>query len=211
MIWDCERLITSSNPVILPCSFTAQLLAIDIAAGNQKDTWYKAGFLQSFVEIEGIKFVGNRSKLIFGSQLIEVPYRTYQLQYDPADWLQNISIKIKELSITQLKTIIMSGSYDPGNRPVGADSSVTVAAAITNTVLAVANANRSPEGFIVNNSNKNLWVTFTGVAATAAAPATKVLPNGGNYDIPGGYTGAINGIWEAGATGSCVIHEFSYI
>jgi hypothetical protein len=211
MIWDCERLITSSNPVILPCSFTSQLLAIDIAAGNQKDTWYKAGFLQSFIEIEGTKFVGNRIKLIFGAQLIEVPYRAYQLEYDPADWLQNISIKIKELSITQLQTIIMSGSYDPGNRPVGADSSVTINAAITNTVLAVANANRTPEGYIVNNSNKALWVTFTGVAATAAAPATKVLPNGGNYDIPGGYTGAINGIWENGATGSCVVHEFSYI
>jgi hypothetical protein len=31
------------------------------------------------------------------------------------------------------------------------------------------------------------------------------------YDIPGGYTGIINGIWEAGATGSCVVHEFSYL
>jgi hypothetical protein len=105
----------------------------------------------------------------------------------------------------------MSASYDPGTRPVGADSAVTVNASVTNVVLAAANLNRAPEGFIVNNSGKNLWVTFTGTAATAAAPATKVLPNGGNIDIPGNYTGAINGIWEAAATGSCVVHEFSYV
>ena len=105
----------------------------------------------------------------------------------------------------------MSVSYDPGSRPVGADSAATVTSSVTNVVLAAANLNRAPEGFIVNNSNKSLWVTFTGTAATAAAPATKVLPNGGNIDIPGNYTGAINGIWEAAATGSCVVHEFGYI
>lgn len=104
----------------------------------------------------------------------------------------------------------MSVSYDPGNRAVGNDSSATVASSATNVVLAAANAARAPEGFIVNNGTKNLWVTFTGTAATAAAPATKVLPSGGNIDIPGSYTGAINGIWETGATGSCVVHEFSY-
>jgi hypothetical protein len=105
----------------------------------------------------------------------------------------------------------MSVSYDPGVKAVGNDSAATVVAAVANTVLAAVNANRAPEGFIVNNSNKNLWVTFNGVAATAAAPATKVLPNGGNIDIPGNYTGVINGIWEAAATGSCVVHEFTYV
>ncbi len=105
----------------------------------------------------------------------------------------------------------MSVSYDPGFRPVGVDSAATVNAAVTNTIIAAANLLRAPEGFVVNNSNKNLWVTFTGVAATAAAPATKILPAGGNIDIPGNYTGAINGIWETGATGSCVVHEFSYV
>jgi hypothetical protein len=105
----------------------------------------------------------------------------------------------------------MSVSYDPGSRSVGVDSAATVVSSVTNVVLAAANLNRSTEGFIVNNGTKNLWVTFTGVAATAAAPATKVLPNGGNIDIPGNYTGAINGIWEAAATGSAVVHEFSYV
>ena len=70
---------------------------------------------------------------------------------------------------------------------------------------------RAPEGLVINNSNKNLWVSFTGTAATAAAPSIKILANGGNIDIPGSYTGSVSGIWEAGATGSCVVHEFSYL
>jgi hypothetical protein len=105
----------------------------------------------------------------------------------------------------------MSVSYDPGSRAVGADSAVTVAPSATNIVLVAANVNRAPEGFIINNGTKNLWLTFTGVAATTAVPSVKVLPNGGNIDIPGNYTGAINGIWENASVGGAVVHEFSYV
>jgi hypothetical protein len=177
--------------------------------------WRKAGYLKIESLIDGEYFTVDYKAIEFGNSLIEISLPAYRLSFEPVSNLTaiypNTSISIYQLSPSEVRNLHMSGSYDPGNRPVGADSSATVAAAVTNTVIAAANALRSPEGYIVNNSNKNLWVTFTGVAATAAPPATKVLPNGGNYDIPGGYTGAINGIWEAAATGSCVVHEFSFI
>jgi hypothetical protein len=211
MNWDCQIVIAGSSAVILPCDFTAQLLAIEVRSQVRKDTWFKSGYLHTFVNLDGLSFTGRQFTLGFDRQLIEIPYSSYQLSFQPVEWSVNTTISIKQILTTQYREIIMSASYDPGIRTVGADSASTVNASVANVVLAATNLNRAPEGFIVNNSNKNLWVTFTGTAATAAAPATKVLPSGGNIDIPGNYTGVINGIWEASATGSCVVHEFSYI
>jgi hypothetical protein len=215
MIWDCEQLITSSNPVILPCSFTAQLLAIDIAAGNQKNTWYKAGYLQSFIEIEGTKFVGNRSKLIFGSQLIEVPYRTYQLQYDPADWLQNINIKIKQLSTTQIQTIMPNYASFPasiGGQPVldslpTSFSAPQYLAATLPAAYQCLPANPLRQSFAVTNlGTATVYLDLD--APTAANKRFIAIAAGGTYvsDFP--YVGAVF-IWSINATAqACEIREF---
>ena len=109
----------------------------------------------------------------------------------------------------------MAVSYpNPGLAQVGNDVVTTVTATTSNIVLLAANASRAPECLIVNNSNKNMWLTFTGVAATAAAPAVKIPSSGGTMDIPGSFTGAVNAIWESSLppiTGSAVVHEFSYL
>ena len=81
MIWDCEYLITSSIPTVLPYQFTAQILAIEINASNQKPTWYRAGYLGSFIDFDGEKFSGSKLELNFGKQLIQVPYLNYRLQF----------------------------------------------------------------------------------------------------------------------------------
>jgi hypothetical protein len=209
--WDCEQTIQGNNRILLPCPFTARVLAIDITSANQKATWYRSGWLRAILDVDGQPFIGLDIETTFGQQVVQLPFANYQIDFAPRKWLDSTTIRIKQLTSTQVLNTFMSASYDPGNKPVGNDSAATVAASVTNVVLAAANPLRAPEGFIVNNSTKNLWVTFTGTAATAAAPATKVLPNGGNIDIPGNYTGAINGIWEAGATLSAVVHEFSYI
>jgi hypothetical protein len=208
MIWDCEQLITSSNPVILPCSFTSQLLAIDIAAGNQKDTWYKAGYLQSFIEIEGTKFVGNRIKLIFGSQLIEIPYRTYQLEYDPADWLQNISVKIKQLSATNYQTI-MGVNFSVQPRATGAmvDEVKLTGLTVSQEVMA-ANVDRAEGGTIYNRTNKNMYVKWGILPATAT---DLLVTAGSNIDVPDSYTGAAQAICANGATGSILTQTVSYV
>jgi len=109
----------------------------------------------------------------------------------------------------------MSISYPALGTPVvGAAAITTVVAVTTNAVLALANPSRAPEALIINNSNKNLWFTINGAAATVTPPSIKVPANGGSADIPSGYTGAINGIWEPGGvaiTGSAVIYECSYV
>jgi hypothetical protein len=105
----------------------------------------------------------------------------------------------------------MSISYPPNNQTVGNDVPLTVTASATNAVITPANALRAPEGLIINNANKAMYVTFTGVAATTASPSILIPANGGSVDIPGGYTGAINAIWASGATGTAVVHEFSYL
>ncbi len=177
--------------------------------------WRKAGYLKIESLIDGEYFTVDYKAIEFGNSLIEISLPAYRLSFEPVSNLTaiypNTSISIYQLSPSEVRNLHMSQSYDPGTRAVGPSSEVTVPAAVTNTVLAAANLLRSPEGSITNNSNKNLWVTFKGVAATTAPPCKKVLPNGGNIDIPGGYTGVINGIWEAAATGSCVVDEFSFI
>jgi hypothetical protein len=177
--------------------------------------WRKAGYLKIEVLIDGEYFLVDYKLIEFGNNLIDVALPAYRLSFEPVNQLTvlypNTSISIYQLSPTEVRNLRMSGSYDPGNKPVGPDSETTINASTTNVVAAAANLNRAPEGYIVNNSNKNAWVSWKGTTATTAAPNTKILPNGGNWDIPGNYTGAINIIWEAGATGSCVLHEFSYI
>jgi hypothetical protein len=177
--------------------------------------WRKAGYLKIEALIDGEYFTLDYKPIEFGNSLIEISVPAYRLSFEPVNQLTalypNSSISIYQLLPTEVRSITMSGSYDPGNRPVGPDSATTVPASTSNVIISLANPNRTPEGYIVNNSNKAMWVAFTGNPATTAPPNTKVLPNGGNYDIPGGYTGAIHGIWEANATGSCVLHEFSYI
>jgi hypothetical protein len=93
---------------------------------------------------------------------------------------------------------------------LGNEAVTTVAASVTNVVLDPANPARR-EGFIVNKSNRNLWVAFSSVAATAAAPTSLVPPNS-NINIPDGYTGAINGIWSGPTpTLNAEVHQFNAI
>jgi hypothetical protein len=94
---------------------------------------------------------------------------------------------------------------------VGPAIVTTTPAAATSAILLAANPNRVPNGLILNNGTKNLWVLFGVGPATTAAPSIKLLPNGGAIDIPGGYTGIITGISEAAPNGSCSVYEFSYL
>lgn len=103
----------------------------------------------------------------------------------------------------------MSGSYQATNPSVVNDVPLNLTASVVSVVVVPANPLRSPECLIVNNSNKNMWVTFSTTVATTAPPSIKVIA-GGNYDVPGSYTGVINAVWEAGATGSAVFYGFTY-
>ena len=62
--------------------------------------------------------------------------------------------------------------------------------------LSAANPNRNG-GLVFNKGSKALWIGF-GVPAEKASP-NKVVP-GGLMDIPNGFTGAINIIFDAADT-----------
>jgi hypothetical protein len=108
----------------------------------------------------------------------------------------------------------MTISYPALGTPVvGAAVITTVTAVTTNAAISLSNPLRAPGALIVNNSNKNMWITISGAAATVSPPSIKVPALGGSVDIPANFTGAVNGIWEPGGvaiTGSAVVYECSY-
>ncbi len=210
MNWDCQELIAGNNEVILPCDFTSQLLAIEVTAGNQQPNWHQAGYLQSFVDIDGLDFVGNNFLLKFGRQLIEVPYLSYRLSFQPKQYLQNTAIKVRQLSTSEIRNISMTISFPNVTRATGPDVVTTLNASAVAQNALQANPDRAPGSFIINNASKTMWVTETGVVAVTSAPAIPI-PVGGVFDFAPTYTGLISIIFVAGTTGSVQIHEFSYI
>lgn len=210
MPWDCERTIQGSERTLLPCSFTSRILAIDISATNQKPNWYRAGFLRAILDLDGQLFVGANIEMAFGQQVIELPFGNYQIDFAPRVWLSQTTIKIRQLTTAQSQNI-MSINFAPLPPDILGDEQITtVVASVTNVVLDPPNSDRR-EGFIVNKSNRNLWVRFGAAPAIAAAPTSMVPPNG-NIAIPDNYTGIINGIWSGlNPTLNCEVHQFSAI
>jgi hypothetical protein len=182
MPWDCEVTTQGNARIVLPCSFTARVLAVQISANNQKPTWYKSGFLRAIIDIDGSPFIGFDIPTTFGQQIIQVPLSNYQLDFAARVYTDLTTIKIKQL--TQAESInIMGINVAPSTPEVLGDEVVTtVVASITNVVLDPANPTRR-DGFIINKSNRNLWVKFAATAATAAVPTSLVTP-GSNINGP---------------------------
>lgn len=76
----------------------------------------------------------------------------------------------------------------------------------TAAVLLAANANRKG-ATVYNNSVGNVLIEF-GAAPTLTGYAAKVNPNG-YYELPYGFTGEIQGLWDAAGGSGVLIREFS--
>jgi hypothetical protein len=101
------------------------------------------------------------------------------------------------------------GIYSPFSQPKSsAETPSTITAAAVVTTIAPASLNRGQGSYIINNSNRILWVSWGTVSPTASSPFTPVPANGGAIDFPDDFVGQVLGIWTAGPTGSCVVHEF---
>jgi hypothetical protein len=219
MNWDCEILIEGSNPVILSCSFNSQLLAIDLSSANRRDTWYRAGFLQSLINLDGQEFLGNKFTLGFGGQLIEIPYLNYQLQFEPREWLLNTTIKIKQLSTLEIKAIttMYVNSNQTVARETGSPIYTTVTPAQANAavpvfLIAAPRARRSV--LITNKTNKTLYIK-EGAAASAptlvAADPFVSIVSAASYTIED-WSGEIVGLMAANfqAGGKIIVKELPY-
>ncbi len=80
-----------------------------------------------------------------------------------------------------------------------------VASSTSSVTVLAANANRK-EALIFNNSTANLYLAFTGTAATSAF--TVKLAAGTAYALPTPlYKGVISGIWDA-ANGTAQVTEY---
>jgi hypothetical protein len=77
--------------------------------------------------------------------------------------------------------------------------------ASTTTELLAASTNRVG-ATIYNVSNKKLYVEL-GAAASASAYTT-LIQAGGYYELPFGWQGSVNGIFDSG-TGNVLVREFT--
>lgn len=78
-----------------------------------------------------------------------------------------------------------------------------VTASITSVLLLSPNSAR--KGVTIwNNSSASLYIEF-GTASTTTSFSVKVNADG-YYELPFGYIGSINGIWDA-ASGSALVRE----
>lgn len=200
---------SASKDFLIPKTYTDSGLLIEINPAVFRSSWYKAGFLKILVPVRNDWLpVTNKSILLTWRQIIEVNYKDYRLSFTPEIYLSSSEIVITPY---QIQYNPMGINFAPAEREaLGEEVVTTVVASTTNVVLDPANPTRR-EGFIVNKSNRNLWVKFAATAATAAAPTSLVPPNS-NITIPDGYTGAINGIWSpSNPQLNCEVHQFNAV
>jgi hypothetical protein len=215
MTWDCEQIFTGNAPLVLPCNFTSQLIAIYTSAVNRRPTWYKFGYLQSFVDVDGELFVGRKFTLPFDRNLIEIPYRNYQLQLQPVDWLIDATIQIRQLPNSQYPILMPNYASLPttlGDQPV-LDSLPT---SFTAPQYLLATPPASYQCLAANAARQSFAVTNLGTvpvfldldAPSAANKRFIAIAAGGTYVSDFSYVGAVF-IWSTTATSQpCEIREF---
>jgi hypothetical protein len=215
MPWDCEQTIQGSERTLLPCSFTSRILAIDITATNQQPTWYRSGFLRAILDIDGQPFIGANIETAFGQQVIELPFANYQIDFAPRVWVNQTTIRIKQLTTTQIQNIMPLNSPMPtviGEIPVN-DSLPTSFSA---PQYLAATLPAAYQCLPANPARQNYSVTNTGTAVvfldldapTGATKRYQAIPVNGTYTGDFNYVGAVF-IWSTNATAQpCEIREF---
>ena len=132
----------------------------------------------------------------------------------PSGW--QYSLAVKQLIFGNSPPIQWSLTVDmplfnPGYPAVQSTALATVSSvpvSTANVVILAANPNRS--GATVTNTSKtsSLYLEL-GNPASITSYSVKILP-GGYDEVPFGFTGILNGIWDKADTGAAaVIHEFT--
>lgn len=99
------------------------------------------------------------------------------------------------------------GDVDVTSLPRAATATLTnVSDTATSTTVLAANANRLG-ATVHNDSTASLYLKF-GATASATSFTIKIEPDG-YYEVPFGYTGIIDGIWTADASGAARVTELT--
>ena len=214
MPWDCEQTIQGNERTLLACTFNSRILAIDITSANQQPTWFKSGFLRAIIDIDGQPFVGTNLETAFGQQVISLPVANYQIDFAPRSWMQSTTIKIKQLSTTQINNIMPLSAPMPttiGENPI-LDSVPTTFSA---PQYLAATPAASYQALPANPGRQSYAVTNTGTAPvfldldapTAANKRLQSIPANATYISDFNYTGAVF-IWSTTAAAqSCEVRE----
>ena len=125
-------------------------------------------------------------------------------------------LSIDQETIVNLVRVLGSTTAVPTTSGPGGSATATVtrvAVNAANVTLLAANANRRG-ATIFNNSpgGANLFAKFGTTANIGAGTEsyTVKIANGGYYEVPFGYTGKIDGIWDAAdANGEALITELT--
>lgn len=218
--WDCELAITVDDPVILDCNFNASMLAIEIAASNQRETWFNSGYLSILTNFSGSIFVGKKYQLEFGLQLIEVPYLNYQLRFDSQNWLRDANIKIKQLSPSEIESIYrLYVSKGENILPEVAESIystvIPVSPSNPNPVFKLADARPRSSALIKNKTNKAVFIkegAATSLPTLVAGDPFVSIPANGSCTVED-FSGEIVGLMAADfqAGGKIIVKEMPYL
>jgi hypothetical protein len=196
--WDCEQTIQGSNRIILPCTFNARVLAIDITSANQKATWYRSGWLRAILDVDGQPFIGLDIETTFGQQVVQLPFANYQIDFAPRKWLDSTTIRIKQLTSTQILNIMPLSAPIPstiGENPI-LDSLPTTFSA---PQYLAATLPAAYQALAANPARQNYSITNTGTATvfidldppTAANKRFQSIPVNATYIGDFNYVGAV--------------------
>lgn len=106
-----------------------------------------------------------------------------------------------------LHVYIASGVVQQENFPADAATLSNVASSATNVTLLAANLNRR-QAMFYNDVDRSCYLKF-GATASATSFTVEIPPNG-YYELPKPvYLGIVDGIWDAGPTGSMRVTELT--
>jgi hypothetical protein len=107
------------------------------------------------------------------------------------------------------ETVVSQSSPLPVAPPTCTTPTVTqVGDAAASTSLLAANANRLGAS-ICNISTSAVYILAGSGTASASNFTVFLAANGGYWEVPFGYTGAIKGIWVTDAGGSALVTEYT--
>lgn len=125
-----------------------------------------------------------------------------------------MATEVNQETLVNVKTILGSTTSVPTTSGPGGSTTSSVTRVATNTAsVTLKAANTSRRGLAIeNNSTSNLFIKLGATASITAGSEsfTVRLPIHGYYEVPAGYTGIVDGIWDAAdATGEALITELT--
>ena len=99
-----------------------------------------------------------------------------------------------------------------GSNPSGdgaANTGTTTSVASTTGAQTILAANTARYGATVYNDDANGLYLLLGTGTVSATVYTVLVPSGGYYEAPYGFTGILTGLWAADGSGSARVTELT--